>query len=173
MKNKAIFITIGVLLSALMWAGLIYLIIPKPQPIKQEVYNPPNALEIEYLVNVERAKEGKHQLIHSDLLEQSACLKADDMLRNDYFAHNSPNGTDWTYFFNTVGASWSLEGENLSLNSTDKHPTSQGHIKGWMGSRLHRENILKDYTYSGVCVKKGHLQGKESYVIVQHFGIPN
>jgi uncharacterized protein YkwD len=44
------------------------------------------------LVNEEREKEGLSSLQENELLNESAKMKAQDILGNDYFAHTSPSG---------------------------------------------------------------------------------
>jgi len=46
-------------------------------------------------------------------------------------------------------------------------------VNAWMESEGHRENILSTkYQEIGVAVKKGSFEGRETWLAVQHFGLP-
>jgi len=78
-------------------------------------------------------------------LTAAAQAKAEDMAKNNYWAHNSPDGkTPWT-FLTGAGYQYQTAGENLAygFNSADES------IAGWMGSPEHRANIL-DASYQNV-----------------------
>lgn len=120
-------------------------------------------------VNQERVKAGLEQLQESQLLNEVANLKAQDMLGNNYFAHTSPTGVDPWFWFDRVGYEYRFAGENLGMD----FKTAVAVHQAWMKSELHKENILSPkYTEIGVAVKKGIIDNKETQVAVQSFGNP-
>lgn len=71
----------------------------------------PNPLES--LVNAERTKAGKQPFTTSETLRSSACVKADHMLSQDYWAHTSPDGvTPWS-FIEKAGYRYTTAGKTL------------------------------------------------------------
>lgn len=119
------------------------------------------------LANSARAAAGVHQLTTNSALSSSAYAKAKDMLKYDYFAHTSPQGkTPWS-FIKGAGYSYIYAGENLAI---DFSSTTAVH-NAWMASSSHRSNILDtDFTEIGIAVISGEFQGRNTMVVVQHFG---
>ena len=66
------------------------------RPFEQPAIEIPKDITAEEVlagVNAERVKAGLGALAVNQLLNQSACLKADDMIAKNYWAHTSPDGT--------------------------------------------------------------------------------
>lgn len=125
----------------------------------------PNSLES--LVNAERTKAAKQPFTTNETLRSSACVKADHMLSQDYWAHTSPDGvTPWS-FIEKAGYRFTTAGENLAKS----YPDEASLVAAWMNSPSHRENVLGDFQDQGICQKTGTLQGKTTTVTVQHVGV--
>lgn len=124
-------------------------------------------VQLHKLVNTQREKVGKPILEYSEKLAESACLKADDMVKRNYWSHNTPDGDEPWVFFQRAGVQYSKSGENLAYGFTD--PTAV--VAGWMVSQKHKENILGDYTAEGLCARKAfEFNGSsKQIVVVQHF----
>lgn len=121
------------------------------------------------LTNQERTKAGQAPLKESRLLDEAARLKAEDMFKNNYWNHVSPEGTQPWYFFDKAGYVYAYAGENLARN----FDTSAGVIAGWMNSPGHKENLLNpNYTDVGIAVVDGILLGKKTTLVVAHYGSP-
>ncbi len=121
------------------------------------------------LTNEERAEAAVPALKRNQLLDESARRKAEDMVKNEYFAHDSPSGIDPWYWFDDVGYDYVHAGENLAIYFED----SEDVVEAWMESPLHRANIMDDkYTEIGVAAVKGVYEGYDTVFIVQHFGTP-
>jgi hypothetical protein len=61
-------------------------------------------------------------------------------------------------------------GENLALGDFNG---DQGLVNAWMASPGHRANILnKNYSEIGVAVGRADMNGRETWLAVQHFGLP-
>ncbi|MCA9365204.1 MAG: CAP domain-containing protein [Candidatus Moranbacteria bacterium] len=119
------------------------------------------------LVNQERRILGIRELSQDAVLAQAAKRKLEDMDKNDYFAHVSPNGVEPWHWIQTQGYNYVFAGENLAMyfdNASDQH-------KAWMKSATHRKNIMNgQYKNIGVAVGKVEINGKSTTVTVQMFG---
>lgn len=119
--------------------------------------------------NDARQSEGKQELALNEQLSEAARLKAEDMLKNQYWAHTSPSGvTPWDWF-GKVGYSYSDAGENLAKNFT----TSNAVISAWLQSPTHRANLLKaEFEDVGFATVSGTLDGRAVSIIVAMYGAP-
>lgn len=94
--------------------------------------------EVISLVNKSRAKEGLSMLKENSQLSEAAKAKADDMIKNDYFAHTSPSGKDPWYWLKKIGYKYKLAGENLAIN----YDSAKEQHEAWMKSPSHKKNIM-------------------------------
>lgn len=125
--------------------------------------------EVITLANSARLKAGLTELTENAKLSAAARNKANDMIKNDYFAHTSPTGVDPWHWMKQSGYQYKAAGENLAINYTD----AKGQHDAWMKSATHRANIMNErYQEIGVAVVKGKIDGKESIVTVEFFGTP-
>ena len=109
-------------------------------------------------------------LLENTKLDQSAELKAQDMLKNQYFAHTSPSGMAVGNLAEKVGYEFIAIGENLALGNFEN---DEALVQAWMDSPGHRANILNSrYQEIGVAVLKGVFEGRTTWLAVQHFGLP-
>ncbi len=121
------------------------------------------------LANDARTEAGLTVLTENARLSEAARSKAEDMLKNDYFAHTSPQGIEPWYWIKQAGYQYQAAGENLAINYTDATEQHQA----WMNSELHRSNIMNaHYRDIGVAVARGRIHDKESIVTVEYFGVP-
>jgi uncharacterized protein YkwD len=114
------------------------------------------------LTNEGRRKNGLPPLDPDDSLALKAREKSDDMLKNNYFSHTSPEGKtikdrmqeEKPASFRTI----SRIGENIYMGSrfdysVDVKTQARMIVDGWMTSPGHRRNILDpNYTHLGVGV---------------------
>lgn len=122
------------------------------------------------LTNQERGTQSLGTLTRSAILDDAAQRKADDMAKNQYFTHYSPDGVSPWYWFGQVSYDFVYAGENLAIHFTD----SDDVIDAWMNSPLHRENIMNgNYTETGVGTAHGAYQGYQTVYVVQLFGTPS
>jgi uncharacterized protein YkwD len=126
--------------------------------------------EVVMLTNTKRAEQGLAPLTVSGALTQAAIAKANHMFMHDYWAHIAPDGTTpWTFIRN-AGYRYSVAGENLARDFGD----SGSMVQAWMDSPTHRDNIVNSkYTEIGIAVVDGKLQGTETTLVVQMFGLPS
>lgn len=118
--------------------------------------------------NAQRIKDGEPLLSLSARLDAAAQAKAEDMVRHDYWAHDSPSGkTPWS-FIAASGYQYRSAGENLAYGFSG----SEAAVAGWMNSAEHRANIL-DANYAdvgfGVASSTDFVgQGPETVVVAEY-----
>ena len=119
--------------------------------------------------NAARTSASLSELKVNESLNKAAALKANDMLANNYWAHDSPSGvTPWKWL-GDAGYRYDIAGENLAKN----YPTASATVNAWMGSPSHRDNILSnDYKDVGFAVVDGTLEGRETTLVVAYYGVP-
>lgn len=121
------------------------------------------------LTNAEREKVGLHALTSNNALTHAAELKAQDMFKNQYFAHISPTGVTPWHWMEQSGYTYEVAGENLAIDFTQAEDV----ISAWLASPKHKENMLRpDYTETGVAVVSGNFNGSTSIIVVHMFGKP-
>lgn len=121
------------------------------------------------LTNQERASINAAPVQRNAVLDAAAQLKADDMAKNQYFAHFSPTGVSPWYWFDQAGYTFAHAGENLAIHFTDSSEV----VEAWMNSPTHRQNIVNGlYTEIGVGTAKGKFEGYDTVYVVQLFGTP-
>jgi hypothetical protein len=121
------------------------------------------------LTNSERADLAEAPLRRSAVLDAAAQMKANHMVKNEYFAHYAPNGTSPWYWFEQAGYTYAHAGENLAIHFTDSSEV----VDAWMKSPTHRENIVNgNFTEIGVGTAKGEYEGYDTVYVVQLFGTP-
>lgn len=123
------------------------------------------------LTNTNRKLNGElPPLVENELLNNAAKIKLDDMFKNGYFEHNSPEGKGPGDLADIVKYEYVSVGENLAMGY---FKNNEDLVTSWMNSPGHRENILSNkYDEIGVAVGKGMYKGKETWLAVQEFGRP-
>lgn len=100
-------------------------------------------------------------------LDAAASEKLDDMAKNGYFAHISPQGITPWFWIKKQNYNYSFAGENLAVGFYSARDT----LQAWYDSPSHRNNLLgKNYNEIGVAVGRGTVDGINGIVIVQMFG---
>lgn len=114
------------------------------------------------LVNKYRKQNGLEVLKPLARLQQTAKLKAKDLVENEYFSHYSKQlGTPFE-MLKANQVDYNIAGENLAGNMVPEKA-----VESWINSKTHRENILEEkFNYTGVSVIESPIYGK---VFVQLF----
>lgn len=114
------------------------------------------------LINEYRRENGLTDLKPIAKLQDVAKIKADDLVKNEYFAHNSETlGTPFEMLKDN-GVRYKFAGENLAGS-----PDIQKAVDAWIDSKAHRDNILDaDYEYTGIYITDSPIYGK---IFVQIF----
>ena len=121
------------------------------------------------LANKDRLDSGVSGLAWSNTLEKAAKLKAEDMLKNGYFAHVSPTGVSPWHWLGEAGYNFLYAGENLAIDFSE----SENVERAWINSPTHKENIInKNFTEIGIATAEGVYKGKNTTVVVEFFGEP-
>lgn len=103
------------------------------------------------------------------LLEKAAQKKAEDMAKNGYFSHWTPDGRSPWSFMTSVGYYYLRAGENIAVDFSDASTLNTA----WMNSPLHRANILDGrYTKIGIGIAYGMRDGHSTTYVVQFFAKP-
>jgi len=127
---------------------------------------PPEKI-IEYTNNARQA-DNLPTLTYNAKLAEAAQAKALDMFAHNYWAHVSPTGTEPWSFITNSGYGYLHAGENLARDFNN--PKSV--VEAWMASPTHKRNILDGrYRDIGIAVVDGYLDGVETTLVVQMFGV--
>ena len=143
------------------------------QPLIAEEENPESFLTAAGIVqwtNSQREEYGLPPLKENSKLDNSAAMKAKDMLSKQYFDHVSPSGEEVDDLAEAADYRFVVIGENLALGNFQD---DEALVQGWMNSQGHRQNILNEkYQEIGTAVLQGEFEGKITWLAVQHFALP-
>ncbi|MBR2289694.1 MAG: SH3 domain-containing protein [Clostridia bacterium] len=115
-----------------------------------------NEKEVFDLINQQRANNGLSALKLDEEVQRVARIKAQDMVDNNYFAHESPTYGTPFQMLTSFKISYTAAGENIAGNSTNS-----GAVTAWMNSSGHKANILNsNYTHTGIGVVSSNKYGK-------------
>ena len=118
--------------------------------------------EVFNLINKQRTNNGLSALKEDAEVQKVARIKAQDMVSNNYFSHESPTyGTPFQMLKN-FNISYKTAGENIAANSSNSSA-----VTAWMNSSGHKANILNsNFNYTGIGVVSSNKYGK---IYVQMF----
>lgn len=118
--------------------------------------------EVFNLINQQRINNGLQALKVDEEVQRVARIKAQDMVDNNYFSHNSPTYGSPFDMLNSFKVSYKSAAENIAGNSSNSDA-----VTSWMNSSGHKANILNSsYNYTGIGVVSGSKYGK---IYVQMF----
>ena len=108
------------------------------------------------LINAQRTANGLNPLQIDDDLQNVARIKAQDMVDNNYFAHESPTYGSPFDMIKSNQITYKVAGENIAGNSDNEKA-----VEAWMNSESHKNNILNNgYNYTGIAVVSSPKYGK-------------
>lgn len=131
--------------------------VTKKQPAK---VNLPGAWEA---VNAYRATQHLPYLALDDQLSNSAQAKADDLVANNYWAHERTGATPWN-FITDAGYDYARAGENLAKC----YKTIDAVVDAWVASPTHHAVLVGDYQDVGFGIANNPRNGCD--YVVGHFG---
>ena len=112
--------------------------------------------EVFDLINKQRTNNGLAALKMDSETLNVARIKAQDMVDNNYFSHNSPIYGSPFQMLNSFKVTYKTAGENIAGNSSNS-----GAVNAWMNSSGHKANILNSsFNYTGIGVVKSSKYGK-------------
>lgn len=118
--------------------------------------------EVFALINKQRTSNGLTSLKIDSEIQRVARIKAEDMVANNYFSHQSPTYGSPFDMLRNFKISYRTAGENIAANSSNS-----GAVNAWMNSSGHRANILNsNFNYTGIGVVSSPKYGK---IYVQMF----
>ena len=118
--------------------------------------------EVFDLINKQRTNNGLSALKVDNEVQRVARIKAEDMVSNNYFSHNSPIYGSPFDMLKSFKISYNTAGENIAANSSNS-----GAVTSWMNSSGHKANILNSsFNYTGIGVVNSSKYGK---IFVQIF----
>lgn len=121
------------------------------------------------LTNQDRTLAGVPKLVWNNSLEKAAKLKAEDMIKNGYFAHTSPSGITPWFWLKEIKYNFIYAGENLALDFTESIKVENA----WLNSPKHKENVLNSrFTEIGIFALDGFFEGRNTTFVVEFFGKP-
>jgi uncharacterized protein YkwD len=109
------------------------------------------------LINVQRAQNGLAALTANSVLASAALQHSQDMVRNNFFSHDSSSGEDFEdrilrFNYAPPNTEW-VAGENIAWGTLSL-ATPDSIVVSWMNSPEHRANILHgQYKELGVGVE--------------------
>lgn len=104
------------------------------------------------MVNAQRTKAGLGSLSNDDKLANMAMVKAQDMIQNNYFDHNSPTYGSPFDMMRQFQITYRSAGENIAKGQSSPEQV----MNDWMNSPGHRANILNSsFTKLGVAYYNG------------------
>jgi len=112
--------------------------------------------EVFNLINKQRTNNGLTALKVDEEVQRVARIKAEDMVANNYFSHQSPTYGSPFDMLKSFKISYKTAGENIAANSSNS-----GAVNAWMNSSGHKANILNSsFNYTGIGVVSSPKYGK-------------
>lgn len=113
-------------------------------------------IEIFNLINKQRRNNGLSELKNDSEVQRVARIKAEDMVSNNYFSHQSPTYGSPFDMLKNFKISYKTAGENIAANSNNNSA-----VNSWMNSSGHKANILNSaFNYTGIGVVNSSKYGK-------------
>ncbi|MFA6322897.1 MAG: CAP domain-containing protein [Candidatus Buchananbacteria bacterium] len=119
------------------------------------------------LINQSRVQEGLLPLKENTNLTKYAATKGSDMVKRDYFAHDTPEGKRPWEWIDKNEYDYVYAGENLAIDFTSAETVHEA----FLNSPSHRRNILNPkYLEVGIAVLNGQMSGHKTILLVEFFG---
>lgn len=158
------FYSIVLIITKIAVTGFLYASYPSPA-----FFSSASSTNIINLTNSSRQANGMHDLDVSEELNLAAYQKAQDMINNNYFSHESPSGARFWNWIIGAGYQYTTAGENLAMDFN----SAEAVHNALMASATHRKNILNtNFTEIGISVVSGKINGKDTTILVEMFGNP-
>ncbi|HEX6458554.1 MAG TPA: CAP domain-containing protein [Thermoleophilaceae bacterium] len=115
------------------------------------------------LINIQRAQFGLGALTANSVLQAAALQHSQDMVKNNFFSHDSSSGEDFEdrilrFKYAPTNTQW-VAGENIAWGTLSLS-TPDSIVVSWMNSPEHRANILnKQYLELGVGIEPSTPSG--------------
>lgn len=121
------------------------------------------------LTNDLRQSLNLKSLTESNILNQAAYNKAEDMLLQQYFAHIGPDGKRVSGWLKALGYDYHIAGENLAMGFASAEEV----VEAWQNSPTHYANLVDpSFTEIGVSMVSGDYNGVDTSLVAQYFAYP-
>lgn len=121
------------------------------------------------LMNQERKKAGRKELVVREDLMQVAQAQSEHMAARKQLSHQDAKGRGIGDRFTAAKIDWRGAAENVASTPVRDDPADEAH-RGWMNSEGHRDNVLnRDLVYTGVGIARA---GDGRYYFTQVFLTP-
>lgn len=163
-----------VVLYGVLGLGIKALVIAFVLSVPLSAYMAPDVLrdqakKIVSLVNELRQQKDARVLEVVPALTLSSQAKADDMAKNHYFSHTSPDGKTVASLELKYGYDYEFAGENLAMGFNSPKEV----VDAWKKSATHYANLIDtDFNNAGIGVKSGEYDGVTTAFVAMHFGTP-
>jgi uncharacterized protein YkwD len=119
--------------------------------------------------NSAREENNVSRLASEKKLQAAAQKKAEDMAKNNYFAHTAPSGKNPWQWLDEENYIYQKAGENLAVNFEN----SSELIKGWLDSPSHKKNLLNEnFKEVGIGIAQGTFEGRSAVYVVEFYATP-
>jgi uncharacterized protein YkwD len=103
------------------------------------------------LINAARSQQGLKAYSLNSQLSKAALVHSIDMACQDFVGHNGSDSSTWNTRITTQGLAYTRASENIYVGNPAFGGSPQGAFDWWMGSQVHRSNILDPaYTKIGI-----------------------
>lgn len=141
--------------------GYLFFLYPNQARMEEQIIN-----DVLRLTNEDRLNGNLQPLAMNSSLSFAAQAKAEDMLKNNYFAHYSPDGKKPWDWIDRSGYAYLFVGENLAMNFSS---AVSAHT-ALMNSPTHRKNIMSEkYRDVGLAIVSGEIEGRKTNILVELF----
>lgn len=121
--------------------------------------------------NKARRDSGEIDLSSNTRLTKAAQAKANDMVKRNYWSHETPDGKQPWIFIDAQSYSYRTAGENLAYGFSE----SEEVVRGWLNSASHRDNLLNggfEQVGFGVAQSNDFQDGGPETVVVAMYAKP-
>lgn len=124
------------------------------------------------LHNEERQQRNSKPFCVHPKLQRAARAHSEDMIRRDYFSHNTEGGGTFSQRLKRFGYKGSPTAENIAWGA-GPHGEPKSRMNAWMDSTGHRSNILDNrFREIGIGIRTGTYEGYEGAIMYTvDFGI--
>lgn len=144
----------------------VILLLLIPVPTLADSYPSSLEIEIHYMINEERQRNGLSVLLMHSTLIDVARAHSQDMLDNNFFQHENLQGLKPADRVERAGITYSTMAENLYFSvGTSKSSVAKAAVEGWIESPGHYLNMLSYTSYTGI----GVAVSGDTYYITQLF----
>lgn len=144
----------------------VILLLLIPVPTLADSYPSSLEIEIHYMINEERQRNGLSVLLMHSTLIDVARAHSQDMLDNNFFQHENLQGLKPADRVDQAGITYSTMAENLYFSvGTSKSSVAKAAVEGWIESPGHYLNMLSYTSYTGI----GVAVSGDTYYITQLF----